>query len=450
MGNRHEQKSINNNPLVNRIIFLLASLVRIIYVAITPISARQHDEGYYTSLLDASVNPGHIGYIEYLVKFRHLPDFNPFDAQSYYHPPLYHFIGAAIVDSAHRMGLSDATAFKLVQWVTCIFSILTLIVVLKILRYFCSEERIIAVPYALIALHPGCIYMAGFINNDMLTTLFVCLSMYYCLKWIRDNKPFDLYMTSLSVGLGMFAKPNTVVIAIPIGFCMLTRLLRGNTASKIRRIKEYAIFAIISLPLGLWWHIRNYIRFHVTPGVPSADAVDLKYIAQYSLFERLVLPSELHLHYPFHSYKGSYSCNTWLIAFKTSVFAECWPDIDGALLTIPRITLVFAFILGLSLAVLSVYVPIVMIRRGQIEVGTFLLIGYISTIITFIMFVLKYPYTCSADFRYIPTTVLYGGISVGLLLKSLPGKRERLTLSIPLIVFAVLALFTMFFIISRC
>lgn len=205
MGNRHEQKSINNNPLVNRIIFLLASLVRIIYVAITPISARQHDEGYYTSLLDASVNPGHIGYIEYLVKFRHLPDFNPFDAQSYYHPPLYHFIGAAIVDSAHRMGLSDATAFKLVQWVTCIFSILTLIVVLKILRYF----------------------------------------------------------------------------------CMLTRLLRGNTASKIRRIKEYTIFAIISLPLGLWWHIRNYIRFYVTPGVPSADAVDLKYIAQYSLFERL-------------------------------------------------------------------------------------------------------------------------------------------------------------------
>lgn len=63
------------------LIFLLITggvLLRSYYVICTGVTDRQHDEGYFSGLSDDLINPGHLGYIEYLCKFGHLPDFSPY------------------------------------------------------------------------------------------------------------------------------------------------------------------------------------------------------------------------------------------------------------------------------------------------------------------------------------------------------------------------------------
>ena len=84
----------NTLKQINRIVIFLGCIARMIYVFITDVGTRQHDLGYATLLSDGKVNPGHLGYVEYIAKFGHLPDFDPFSVFSYYNPPLHHIIGA--------------------------------------------------------------------------------------------------------------------------------------------------------------------------------------------------------------------------------------------------------------------------------------------------------------------------------------------------------------------
>ena len=99
--------------------------------------------------------------------------------------------------------------------------------------------------------------------------------------------------------------------------------------------------------------------------------------------------------------------------FKTSLFTEIWPDnISPLVLHFCQVLYILAVILGLTLAVLTVVKSVRMIRQGNTMLGSFILSGYVSIVLTFIAFVIKYPYTCSCDFRYIAVSLLYASIAM--------------------------------------
>lgn len=80
----------NNRLTTDDKVFLLITggvILRSYYVICTGVVDRQHDEGYFSGLSDDLINPGHLGYIEYLCKFGHLPDFSPYKLFSYYLRP---------------------------------------------------------------------------------------------------------------------------------------------------------------------------------------------------------------------------------------------------------------------------------------------------------------------------------------------------------------------------
>ena len=52
------------------------------------------------------------------------------------------------------------------------------------------------------------------------------------------------------------------------------------------------------------------------------------------------------------------------------------------------------------------------IRKGNRELGVFLLVGYVLVVLTFIAFIIKYPYTCSANFRYVVVGLLFSVIGL--------------------------------------
>ena len=406
------------------LIIFVSFIIRIIYVFNTTVGQRQHDLGYATYLDDGIINPGHLGYVEYIAKFRHLPDFDPFSIFSYYHPPLHHVIAAIVVDIAHSLGVSEPAVYEFIQLPTCIYGCLAVYVAFLILKSLTDDERQLLIPLSLVAFHPGLIYMCGTVNNDMLAALLSFLCIYNTLKWIQsDHQLKYLIFMALSIGIGLISKLNVAVLIFPMGAVMLYRLVRTlKTGSAARCIREYLLFALISMPIGLSWSIRNLIRFSVKPGISSATPESNQYLGSYPLSEIIGLPVKSSISFPFHSENAVYCHNAWSILFKTSLFGETFPeDITRPMLLFCQAAFVIAVLIAFICAILSIVRPVIYIRQGDRELGIFLLTGYTSLLAAYIFFVIKYPYTCSCDFRYVPTALIYA--SVALLPVRLQGTR---------------------------
>ncbi len=405
---------IKNKKIINYIIIAFSFVVRFIYILQTNVGDRQHDLGYATLLDDGLVNPGHLGYIEYLVKFHHLPDFDPFSIFSYYHPPLHHIIAAFFLETAHNLGMEEPGVYEVIQIPTLIYSCIMVIIAYKILQFFCKDECKISIPLAFVAFFPGFIYMTGSINNDMLATMLSFLCIYLTLIWIREPKFKYLILMALSIGLGIIAKPTAAVIACPMALVMLMHFIKEcKNGRAFKCFMQYVVFAAISLPIGLSWTVRNIILYSETPGIPSSNAQSNQYLWNYPINEIFGMPIKASVHFPFHSENSIYCHNAWSILFKTSVFAEVWPeDISDGWLFLCRLLFVLALAIGILCFILCIVLPILRIRQGETLVGTFLLSGYLTVVITYIMFVIKYPYTCSCDFRYVPTAIMFAAVSL--------------------------------------
>ena len=262
---------LNENTVVFMLI-LLGIFLRCGYVLLSGLYDRQHDAGAYTGIGTSFVNPGHIGYIEYIYKFHKLPDINPYELFAYYHPPFHHIISSLWLQINIWLGVSEELAFENLQILPLLYSCLSMMVTWKILKVLEVRENGLYIGLGFMVFHPATVIMAGSVNNDMLTILFMCLTILYSLKWIRIKDLKGLIKLALIIGFGMITKLNSAVLAIPSGIIFLIHfisVLREKDSSLlIKWIKNYCIFAAIVIPTGLSWIIRNLIRFGEKPGVP--------------------------------------------------------------------------------------------------------------------------------------------------------------------------------------
>lgn len=409
---------LNENTLAFMLI-LLGTLLRCSYVLWSGLYERQHDAGAYTGMGTSFVNPGHIGYIEYIYKFHKLPDINPYELFAYYHPPLHHILSYLWLQLNIWLGVSEELAFENLQILPLLYSCLCMVVTWKILKVLEVKGNGLLIGLAFMAFHPATIIMAGSVNNDMLTILFMCLTILGSLKWIRHKDLKHLIPLALYIGLGMITKLNSAVLAIPLAIIFLMHFISViRTKEKkmiLTWIKNYCIFAVIVIPIGLSWIIRNLVRFGEKPGVPVPGETSPMYTADFSLWSRLGIPalSDWHFDFPFHPISAKACCNTWVIMFHTSLFAEEYPaDLSDILLILCQITFLLTVLLSIAATVLLVFV--LLHKRTDTETRIFLLTGFVIMLISFAAFVIIYPYTCSSDFRYVAVCLVYISIALGL------------------------------------
>ena len=401
------------------IIILLGVFLRCCYVLLSGLYERQHDAGAYTGMGTSFINPGHIGYIEYIYKFHKLPDLNPYELFAYYHPPLHHILSFLWLQLNIWLGVTEELAFENLQILTLLYSCLCMVVTWKILKVLEIKGSGLYIGLAFFVFHPATIIMAGSVNNDMLTILFMCLTILETLKWTRNKNLAGLIRLALTIGLGMITKLNSAVLAIPLAIIFLMHfipLLKGKDKKQLLLwLKNYCIFGLIVSPIGLSWIIRNLIRFGEKPGVPVPGETSPMYTNTYSLWSRLGIPalSQWHFDFPFHPISARACNNTWAIMFHTSLFAEEYPtDLPDILLALCQVTFVLALVLGIVTVVLLV--AVLLNKRTRREDTIFLLAGYLVMLISFAAFVIIYPYTCSSDFRYVAICLVYISIALGL------------------------------------
>lgn len=412
------RRLIHEDTVITMMIFL-GVLIRVSYVLLSGLYDRQHDAGAYTGIATDFVNPGHIGYIEYIYKFHQLPNLNPYELFAYYHPPFHHILSALWLQVNVSLGVAENFAFENLQVLTLLYSCLCMTVTCRILKILDIKGTGLFLGLAFVVFHPSLVIMAGSVNNDMLTILFMCLIISGSLQWIREKNFKNLMMLALCIGFGMITKLNSAVLALPLALVFLMHfisVIKGKNRQEILKwIKNYCIFGVTTALIGLGWIVRNLIIFGEKPGVPVPGESSPMYTAAYSLWSRLGIPAfhDWRIEFPFHPISAKACNNTWVIMLHTSLFAEEYPtSLLDVLLILCQIVFVLSIIFSIATALLLAAVLIH--KQTSNEDRVFLLVGYIVMLISFAAFVIIYPYTCSSDFRYVAICLVYIAIALGL------------------------------------
>lgn len=415
------------------------ALMRMGFVLFNDIYTLQNDGGTYTGFGTPDINNGHIGYAEYIYKFFHIPDMDPYDHFGYYHPPLHHIIEAIWLTIQRLLGIPEAVRFENMQVLTFVYSSLCMVVMYLILKEIFEEKELDLRTYvpgmALFAFYPRMMVLAGSVNNDILALLLLLCTIWRILVWIREKSFKNILLIALSLGFGMLSKLNTAICAFSIAVIFLvvfiTRIMSKDMKAIREIVLEYVLFGVVVIPLGLSYIVRNIVLFGEKPGIPSPALIpeqSVMFTGDYSVWSIIGIPtiSDLHIEFPFHPISAAAMHNTWAIMFQTGLFAEAYPTtISEPLLMVARVAYVSSIIAAIVTTIVFFvsFIRKMISDKGNLNLKTlFLLTTYAFMLISFGLFVFKYPYTCSSDFRYMAACLVF--TSVGFIYAVKNGKSD--------------------------
>lgn len=406
------------------IVFILltlgGALLRLAYVLRIPYYVNQHDAGDFRA--------GHIGYIWYLVEHNgRLPDVNPTTVWSFYHPPLHHYLAAAVAKVSFWFGSDDVHAMENVQFLTVLYGILLLLLSYRLMQKFRLTGLSLLLPYAVLAFHPSLIMLSGSINNDGLCLLLMFLTIYLALLWYEKPDFKHIILLALSLAAAVLTKISGLLLAPAIAVLFLLKFWKERAAFKTWLL-QFIVFGIVCIPLALSFSIRNLLLWHVNPFF-TLDLGDYMYTGN-NLLERLILIHKEQLSSPFVVYNVTASNglavdrNVFVYLLKTAMFGDkFFLQADS-----PLIGLAWGLHgVNLALMLLSfgcMLAEVIRLLTAAVKEKNlypyikefFLCLVYGSSVGSFAMFCIKYPNCCSQDFRYIYPTLFINAVFFGLFL----------------------------------
>lgn len=441
-----KQKSFSLDTIVV-IIFVFAYFLRLFYVLYTGYGVRQHDM-YLNS------RKGHYYYIKYIYENFSLPKENIMNSQMY-HPPFHHIVCATVLRIWTLFGVDYVVAFEGLQILTLTESMITLYVCYLILKQLDLKGRGLIIALSVLAVHPTFIILSGSLNNDNLSVTLAICSIYFAIKWYKCKNMRNIIAIALSVGLGMMTKLSVWMVAPPIAITFLIALFSKNVGNKTVLIKQFALFGIICVPLGLFWSIRNYFLcgmpfgYVLEQSVKSAQYVGnspLSTQTRHTVLDRLFNFKLYQIESVFTQNKvvnpnALYNdFNPTIGILKSAMFEE---STFTGIEFICNIAFYSSVILALISLISSTWIFIVdKDRSGVIKLiwgGTTLVVT-----VSFYLFCLLYPHVCTMSARYAVPAIAVNIFAVGMALDKLKTIKNRKACNVlSYIIIAVAAVFVL-------
>ncbi|MCR5774315.1 MAG: glycosyltransferase family 39 protein [Lachnospiraceae bacterium] len=385
------------------VVGITAIFLRAFYVYYTPSWRRQHD------VIGFGTGEGQAAFIEFFYGGHVLLDFDPREKWGFFQPPLHHMVAALWIRIQELFGIGYDAACEHVQVLTLIYSLIALWAAFLIFKYFGLEKKALLLAFTITAIHPGFILMSGSVNNDMAAIMFTLLTVYYSLRWYDDRSWKHTIILALFIGMGMMTKLSVALVVPATALLFVVRMVQGGADGFVRYMKQLVVFTFICGPIALWSPIRNYILFKVpfgyTPEV--GEPVERPLLAR--LFDiRSSIPYVSRI-----SNGDQYDeFNIFLGMLKTSFFGD-----ENFAYEIARTghsglgRSVFmglgwaVFISGAILAVLGIY-AVCRVLFSERYIKDPVIRAYLGTVLTvsmimYISFMFKSPYSSSMDFRYV-------------------------------------------------
>ena len=394
--------------------------LRFAYILRFPYYQMQHDVNRFTS------ENGHAAYIWYLFTKGYLPDMDVRTVWQFYHPPLHHTLCAAWMRLLTALGLPEAQVFEGVQLLPLCYSCLALAVFGLLLRELGLKGAAFTLPMSVMAVHPIFIILAGSINNDMLSILFMLTALLLAIRWYRTPRMRTILGLALAIGLGMMAKLSAYMTAPAVAVLFLMMLWKQRR-KPLRLIGQFAAFGAVCVPLGLGWEIRNLVTWGVPlTYIPRLSEKSGQYVGNIPVLQRLFDFSPHQFTYIYDCYtqygQAYNEYNPLIGLMKTAVFDEFlntdrFPSLHG-----------FGEVLFWSqilLAAGALYALVWVLRHCETPLRAALCITYGVVLANYFVFCFTHPHTCTQSMRY-ATPVIYTSLAcLGLRMQgSTGGKAE--------------------------
>lgn len=431
------------------VVIIMSTWVRINSIRIMGYNCAPHDLGVFNTDApeDEAQYKGHLGYIYYLYYYGHLPTMDPRDNECFYNPPLFYSVEAVFWRLLESVGLSIHAIAEALQWVTLLCA--TIAVMAMILTLYKLKVRGLPLLFMtiLISFHPEFTSLALSLNPDAMAMMFTALIVLLSLWWYQKPGYFKILLLALCYGLGMLTKLSVVLIAPATAFLFLLAFVQekaeNDFVSRKKLALEYVLFLVISVPIGMFWSIRNFLQYGMSfTYIPEMSYIEWLNIPQQSqgLLKRLGFPAMALWREVHFSETPDLEYNIWVQTFKTALVDEKYLVCTSTYWNLFLHLVLFASVM---LAVfLNVAFIVMLLKKGTYTrpIKVFLVLIYSVVLLQYIKFCFDYPQTCTMSFRYIPIVLLFpalGGNFAWDHLKKHPfGKLLLILLSVLILFFA--------------
>ena len=404
-------------------------VMRAVMVLFTPLNFYQHDVSNFSGRQAGF----HDSYILYIYENFTIPDGDVRELGQFYHPPLHYILSALFLRLHNVLPFKFANDINGLKFLPMLWTSFIVLFTKKILERLNINGKALVFSMLLISLNPHLIYLAIQVNNDALALMLMFAAVFFALEWYKEPELKKIVYVALCIGCAMMTKLSMGLVAFPVAWLFLIRLIRTVRAQKENKgkkteltglIKQFAIFAVIVFPLGLWFPLRNLISY----GVPVTYVYEIDSSANmdvwmYSPLQRLLIPSADLLKTPFILEGGNINdFNIVLALIKTGLFDE--RSFDSSYLTaVAKILAVITFVLLIAVLFAAVRGAFKRFKDSGRKIpenaeGIALWILAAVLLISEFVFCFKYPVTCTAAFRYISPVLIPAAFWSGSIIKA--------------------------------
>lgn len=367
------------------VIFTAGIVIRITYMLYTFCTVRSHDMGDYVY-----GTGGKAGYILYAVRGELPPD----NGGELYQQPFYFMLAGIVSNFVNKILGSLDNPYALVdaaKIVSCYAACMILLLVERVvsLLHIGKKGKLAAV--ALIAFTPAFYQAGGRVGENALATYFMILIVELTLLWYQDSRYKYVVGLAFAYGLGMMTKVSCSMLC-PFTAWMLLRKMKGIEGKKVlyQYILQIMLFFILSIPMGLWYCVRNYLLFKQPFSYVYPQAVEGPYYRGDISFVRRFFSLDIVNLWNSPYVDLIHDSNLPAYLLKSELFGEFQLNVPYFL---PVILLFLNVILTLFICFWGIQICI---KRKKYEVlflvclfGLFAMYAYYG-----------YPFSCSMNFRY--------------------------------------------------
>lgn len=257
-----------------KVLFIGALLIRIFYFSITPADVRDHDLG------------DHIGYTEYLSTHWLPPPVDYAVGGAFFHPPLYYYTGALVYRATQWIEPHNkVTLYRAQQLLSLAYSMGFVLFGLFLLNELLNRYHHWLVPSrtsnptsathslsqeipsaitttrtslfwlmgAMFAFWPVSIIHSVRIGNDPMLYCLFSASLYFIVRWYRQDQRRHLMIASLLAAAAVLTKANGEILVAVLGVIGLLKILRtGEWARycKMAIVPGLAMLIAVAITVG--------------------------------------------------------------------------------------------------------------------------------------------------------------------------------------------------------
>lgn len=364
-------------PIPFALLIVVATLCHVFYTEATSYTTRTHDVD------------GHVGYIEYIADHYRIPDNEA--CWSCYHPPVYYTMMAPVWATAEWVGFPPARA---VQWANFILSFVLMATGIGVLRLVMTGPAL-GLASVIWAFFPTLFLTAPRIGNDQLFFLAHVICLCASLSYIVKRKPVALVIGAIACWASFWTKSTgSVTICIWLAGFVLGYFPRDRMLPK----SEEWIGLLLMLGLGISILVKLLLGDALVGNATGLNG-RLKVASDAVNFLYFDVPGFLSTVYTDAWNDEGGRQYFWNYLFKSALFGEFKIRTDAFGLWI-------ASILNYSFFGLLIYGVIGFWKKKFDRRVLLLVVNGGLLLLALALLRMKYPYSCSNDFRYILPIIL--------------------------------------------